>query len=152
MPGVSVTGASKPTRTPSRLDRAVRLIAAGFFVWPLVHYLLSESLSFDPWKLGGWAMYATPVPRLGIRIAVAGKADEWSRLEQVPQYATEELQTFLRRRAMLGSWIEPRRLAQLLLANDRKITAVKIEFVALRFDGGARRFRSRTQEYTFRRE
>lgn len=35
-----------------------------FMAWPAIHRALNVRHHFNPWKMGGWAMYTTAVPQM----------------------------------------------------------------------------------------
>lgn len=54
-----------PDRTGDRLRRFVLVVfVAMFMTWPAVHRYLNVRHHFNPWKMGGWAMYTTAVPQM----------------------------------------------------------------------------------------
>ena len=58
-----------------RRDPVLLAIAAWLLVWPAVHALLTRALDVSPWRMGGWAMYATPVPQTSDVVVAVRKCD-----------------------------------------------------------------------------
>ena len=83
-------------------------------VWPLVHHQLVQRYRIDPWRLGGWAMYATLQPRIGFRLAGVGA--DGARVE-LRHGATPALaaaaDSYSTRRLSLGLFADPDGVAAL---------------------------------------
>ena len=47
-------------------DHVVLGIVVWFLIWPPVHAVLTRRYRFSSWKLAGWGMYATQVPRVEV--------------------------------------------------------------------------------------
>lgn len=74
--------------------RLARLLTALCALWPLAHYGLVRALELDPWRFGGFAMYAAPRPAWTAReplMAPAGEPLRAIALEALPGAARERV-------------------------------------------------------------
>ena len=87
-------------------------------LWPLVHRQLVQRYRIDPWRLGGWAMYSTVQPRVGLRLA--GLDADGTRVE-LRHDATPALAAaadgYSTRRLSLGLFVSPDALATTLASH-----------------------------------
>lgn len=113
---------------------AVVLLAA---IWPLCHRLLVASAAINPWKLGGFAMYAAPAPPLVI--ALYGLRDgQLARIDPaaLPLQVRASLQRFEIARHALGELRRPDALAREVLAATPAVSqlSIVVQRTALRPD------------------
>ena len=66
-----------------RPDPLLLAIAVWLLVWPAAHAIVTRALDVSPWRLGGWAMYATPAPRTS-DVVVAVRECDAPRLTMAP--------------------------------------------------------------------
>ena len=93
--------------------RLVMMLLISLAVWPLVHRTLVVRYDLNPWRLFGWAMYCTPIPRVDVGFVPerAGRPVELS----LPPDLRGEIQGFTRRSEALGQLADPRGLARTAL-------------------------------------
>jgi hypothetical protein len=99
-----------------RRNAVVALLAVAA-LWPLAHRVLVARFAIDPWKLGGFAMYATPT--LPVLVAVfAPQAGRLALLDEstLPAGVRARLDRFRVERVALGRLREPRDAARAILA------------------------------------
>jgi hypothetical protein len=127
---------------------AVLALLACAGLWPLGHRVLVARAGVDPWKLAGFAMYATPslpvlvaifVPRDG-RLVLVDEAT-------LPAAARERLDRFRAERLALGRLREPEDVARALLAARPDAGGVMI--VVQRTDLDPRTARTTSSEEIF---
>lgn len=103
---------------------AIVVLVAG---WPLCHRLLVASVGLNPWKLGGFAMYAAPAPPLAI--AVFGLRDgQLARIDPatLPAPVRASLQRFEVERHALGALRRPDDVARAILAATPPVSQLSI--------------------------
>lgn len=96
---------------------AVAALLGFVTLWPLAQRALVSRFEIDPWKLGGFAMYATPT--LPVLVAVlAPQAGRLAPLDEasLPREARARLDRFRVERVALGRLREPRDAARAILA------------------------------------
>jgi len=113
----------------SRVKRTfVLALLIAFTLWPAVHLTLVRVYGVNPWKLGGWGMYA--VPQLQPSVRVFGlTADEVGvyELRMMPSGLQPAIERFLGRRRALGDLASPDVLAGELLGHYRGIDGVRLQ-------------------------
>jgi hypothetical protein len=113
----------------SRVKRTfVLALLIAFTLWPAVHLTLVRVYGVNPWKLGGWGMYA--VPQLQPSVRVFGlTADEVGvyELRMMPSGLQPAIERFLGRRRALGDLASPDVLAAELLGHYRGIDGVRLQ-------------------------
>ena len=98
--------------TPTKARVAV-LICVLFIVWPGIHRGVVAAYETNAWKLGGFAMYATPPARTGISIVEKLGSHETARLESdLPSHLVEQRRLYFIRRSVLGLLLPPDALAE----------------------------------------
>jgi len=98
--------------TPTKA-RLAALICAFFAVWPGAHRVIVAIYDTNAWRLGGFAMYATPPARTAIIIVETrdGQQTILSTSDQ-PAGLLEKRQRFAIRRGVLGRMLPPDALAE----------------------------------------
>jgi hypothetical protein len=98
--------------------RSVIAFLVLFAVWPAVHRALVAGFDVNPWKLGGWAMYARPhfPPELRVYVVRGGSERRLGRLTAWEQLLADEL---VERRFTLGELASADDLAHALLERTR---------------------------------
>ena len=96
--------------TQARAQIAV-LICALFIIWPAVHHVVVTAYGANAWKLGGFAMYATPPART--HVAIYRKSDRQKNLlaGELPAALTQQRLLYFVRRGVLGALLPPDELA-----------------------------------------
>jgi hypothetical protein len=94
--------------TPRIRHNVVGLLLAVFMIWPLVQQQLVLRYRVSPWKLAGWAMYTTVMPRGNM--ALTGIDASGRRVPLDPRSSADLLTTrsdFMSVRLMLGLFADP---------------------------------------------
>ena len=91
--------------------RIAALICALFIIWPAVHRVVVTVYGTNAWKLGGFAMYATPPART--RVAIFDKRDPQKNLlaGELPAGLMRQRLLYVIRRGVLGALLPPDELA-----------------------------------------
>ncbi len=121
-------------------------------LWPLAHRVLVAWLDFNPWKLGGFAMYTTATPPLVIDLfgLAAGRVlvlDPAS----LPIQARLEHERFGRARHALGELARPAELAALLLQARPELSQVAVLVRRFSLDPATARVVEERTQYTYDR-
>lgn len=117
------------TRAPARSDAATSNVRAAWkpivaiaivllvAIWPLCHRLLVAFAAINPWKLGGFAMYAAPAPPLVVALYTL-RDGQLARIDPaaLPVQVRASLQRFEIERHALGELRRPDGLATEVLA------------------------------------
>jgi hypothetical protein len=94
--------------TPRIRHNVVGLLLAVFIIWPLVQQQLVLRYRVSPWKLAGWGMYTTVMPRGNM--ALIGIDASGRRVPLDPRSSADLLATrsnFMSVRLMLGLFADP---------------------------------------------
>ncbi|MCH2170599.1 hypothetical protein MK489_07425 [Myxococcota bacterium] len=124
-----------------------------FTLWPLVHMAAVAQWDINPWKLGGWAMYSVPVPRVEVSLqASAGPDETWGAVDRLPGPVGEELERFWRLRRSLGSLSRPNRLAERFFEHIPHATQLRVNVITLRIDPQTAMMKEEHIGFTFARD
>ncbi len=130
------------------------LVALLAFVagWPLAHRGLVARYEVDPWKLGAFAMYATPnlpvlVAAVGTSLAGTSVIDEAA----LPIWIRRDLDRFRVERAALGTLRDPEDVGRMLLAARPDLTSVAILIQRSALDPETATIRVATPRFVYRR-
>jgi hypothetical protein len=121
-------------------------------VWPLVHRWIARRYEIDPWKLSGFAMYATP--SLPIVVGVAGTAGRgWSNLDEasLPGWVRTQLDRFRVERLALGKLRDPADVARSVLVVRTDLTAAAVLVQRFTLDPDTARIEVSTERYPYER-
>jgi hypothetical protein len=100
--------------TPTKA-RVAALICVLFIVWPGIHRGLVAGYDMNAWKLGGFAMYATPPARTGIFIVEVAKVGSQQKTladRDLPSWLVQQRRLYSIRRSVLGLLLPPDALAE----------------------------------------
>lgn len=129
-----------------------RLVVCGLALlalWPLAQRALVVRFDVDPWKLGGFAMYCAPRPRVEIGLFDATDGDPVpippARLTASVREAVRE---FRARRILLGRLASYQPLARALLDARPEIERLRIEVTRIVLDRASARVASETIGYS----
>jgi hypothetical protein len=122
-------------------------------LWPLAHRALVARAGADPWKLAGFAMYATP----SLPLLVAAFVPEDGRLALVdeatlPADARAQLDRFRAERLALGRLREPDDVARAVLAARPAARGVTIVVQRTDLDPRSARTVARRELFAYDRE
>ena len=135
------------------MRRAAAIALLGWVaLWPLAHRGLVARYDLNPWKLGAWAMYTTPIPPVLAVVAVERPAglvalDE----EALPGETRAVLQRFRAERHALGRLRTPEDVAAAVFAAqpDLQFLAVLVQWT--RLDRATARMRTERERFVFDR-
>jgi len=107
-----------------------RLVAGALLVlsvWPLGHTVLVRHYGLNPWKLGGWGMYAVPaiVPN-GMEIFGRGPSGSWEHLTAPSPDLQAAGNEVLARHRWLGRLTPTRALARRVFGERPAWTALRV--------------------------
>lgn len=121
-------------------------------LWPLAHRVLVARRHVDPWKLGAFAMYATP--NLPVLVAAVGSGpngvapiDE----ARLPAWMRERLDRFRVERLALGHLRDPADVGRHLLLARPDLAAVQILVQRSWLDPATARIQVATPRYVYER-
>ncbi len=132
-----------------------RVVVAGvvlFALWPAVHRGLVAAFEMNPWKLGGWAMYARPHFPAEIRLLRIRAGEEIPVTDLTPlEHALAG--DFVERRYSIGRLASPERLAREVLARAPRAEAeaIVVEIRSPYFEVGSARVQERVERREYRR-
>ena len=120
--------------------------------WPLAHRWLVVRYDIDPWKLGAFAMYATPnlpvlVAAVGTSAAGTAVIDE----STLPIWVRRDLDRFRVERAALGALRDPADVGRLLLTARPDLTSVAILIQRSTLDAETATIRVATPRFVYPR-
>jgi hypothetical protein len=130
----------------------VACILALVLLWPPVQRVLVSRQDVNPWKLGGFAMYAVPTPPVLVAVLEAtpgGLRPLDSR--KLPEHARREHETFQMRRHVLGALHEPDVLARAVLTAQPELPGIVIAVQRMKLDRHTARMTSRRDRYVYDR-
>jgi hypothetical protein len=130
-----------------------RVVAAGvvlFALWPAVHRGLVAVFDANPWKLAGWAMYATPhfPSEVSLRLVRGG---EERPVEDLSEWERALVDEFVERRYTLGRLASPETVARELLARSPEADAVVVEIATPYLEVSSAMIRERRERRVYRR-
>jgi hypothetical protein len=131
---------------------AVAALLAWVALWPLAQRALVARFEVDPWKLGGFAMYATPT--LPVLVAVfAPEAGRLALLDEasLPAGARSDLDRFRVERVALGRLREPRAAARAILAARPDLHGVVLVVQRTALDPRTARTRTSSERFVYDR-
>ncbi len=121
-------------------------------LWPLAHRGLVARYGLDPWKLGAFAMYATP--NLPVLVAAMGAGPQGTAVvdeQALPEWVRQRLDRFRVERGALGTLRDPADVGRLLLAARPDLTSVSILIQRSWLDPASARIAVATPRYVYER-
>ena len=131
---------------------ALTLLAA-LALWPLAHRVLVARYDLNPWKLAGFAMYATPTPP--VLVVVLQDADgRPAPLDEraLPAPARRALDRFRAERHALGRLRRPDDLAQALFRARPDLDALWVLVQRMQLDPATARMTSVRERFAYERD
>ena len=132
--------------------RFVVALVAVVFVWPLIHRVLVAQYGINPWKLGAWAMYTTPVPPVVV-VTLAPSGGKPAVLDErtLPVWTRQRLARFRAQRHALGTLRRPDDVGQAILAARPDLAWAVVLVETLRLDPRTALMVSSLDRYTYER-
>jgi hypothetical protein len=135
---------------------AVAALLAFVAIWPIAHRALVARYEIDPWKLGGFAMYATPTLPVLLGVLVEGEGEGAGRLvpldeSSLPLAARARLDRFRVERVALGRLREPRDAARAILAARPDLHGLVVLVQRTTLDPRSARTVASTQRFVYDR-
>jgi hypothetical protein len=122
--------------TRSSSKRIVGAVAWLVVVWPLVQIALVEFAHTNPWRLMGFAMYAT---EHDIKVTLKKQAREGTSVdvtpEALPPEARAAYETFVAKRVVLGRLHSPASFVEVWRRADPTLGGIEIDVEVLRLKG-----------------
>lgn len=131
---------------------AIVALLASLALWPFAHRALVARYGIDPWKLGAFAMYATP--NLPVLVAAVGTTPSGTSLideETLPVWVRRHLDRFRVERAALGTLRDPEDVGRALLAARPDLTSVGILIQRSTLDPATATIEVATPRYVYTR-
>jgi len=121
-------------------------------VWPFGHRALVAAYDVNPWKLAGWAMYATPTPPvLAAIFQPVGKGGIPIPRESLPESVGVALDEFVMERHALGDFRRPDEVAALVLESNADLDEVVVMVQRMILDSKTALMTSRNAIYRYDR-
>jgi hypothetical protein len=117
--------------------------------WPLVQRGLVAGYGIDPWKLGGFAMYAAPSPPLLVVLVDPDRAGTAIDERTLSAPLRRALDRFRIERHALGRLREPRALAAAVLAERPDLAALVVVVQTARLDVRTARMTTSRDAYAY---
>jgi len=131
---------------------AVVGIVLAVALWPLGQHWLVTRYGGDPWKLGAFAMYATP--NLPVLMAVVGTGPTGMAVideTTLPAWAQQRLDRFRVERLALGTLRDPADIGRMLLTVRPDLTSVDVLIQRTILDPRTARMAVATPRYVYER-
>jgi len=131
---------------------AIAALLAIVALWPAAHRVLVARYGIDPWKLGAFAMYATP--NLPVLVAVVGTTTSGTTVideAALPVWVRRDLDRFRVERAALGTLRDPEDVGRAILAARPDVTSVGILIQRTTLDPATATIRVATPRYVYTR-
>jgi len=130
-----------------RLVIAILVLAA---LWPLAHRVTVLRFDLNPWKLAGFAMYATPAPPVLVALLypVPGGFRSLDRHTLSPSLK-RQLEIFEMERHALGTLRRPDDLGHAVLRERRELSSLIIMVQRMKLDPDTARMTSRHDRYVY---
>lgn len=133
---------------------AVVALLLAVALWPLAHRMLVARYGIDPWKLGAYAMYATP--NLPVLVAAVGTtpAGDTVLIDEaaLPAWVRVRLDRFRVERGALGTLRDTADVGALLLAARPDLASVGILIQSSRLDAATARITVATPRFVHTRD
>jgi hypothetical protein len=145
--------AKKAVATPASVrTRAIVAVVALIVFWPLVQRVLVATHDVNPWRLAGFAMYATPTPPVLV-VAFEPRGEGGIPIDHRGLSASTQqaFGRFEQERHALGDFRRPDEVAAAVLRARPELSEVVILVQRMVLDPGTARMRSRTMHYTYDR-
>jgi hypothetical protein len=123
-----------------------------FLVWPAVHRVVVATYDTNAWRLGGFAMYATPPARTRVSIAEKLAGHQMVLAESdLPAALVEQRRNYVIRRSVLGLLLPPDDLAAAYFRARPGVEQIEVVITREMLDVSMARIESRQNRYRFDR-
>jgi len=135
-------------------ERKRTLFGAALLViglWPAVQIGLVMRYDVSPWKLGGFAMYATPPARTRVSIFETRGRPKTRFEGDLPTALAEQRRLYTVRRAILGSLLPPDGLAEAYLQARPDVDHIEVVIQREMLSASTARIERRESRYVYNR-
>ena len=120
-----------------------------FLCWPLVHFYLVKEYDINPWKLFGFAMYATH-HQSGVTIVDITQDNGRQVLpSSLPDKVQKQLYAYIDKRTFWGKFVVPDELGKSILISNENYKQIMIRVFTLRLEGKTGMIKSRAMDYHY---
>lgn len=122
-------------------------------LWPAVHRVVVASYDTNAWRLGGFAMYATPPART--RVSIVENLESHPTIvadSDLPAALLEQKRRYTMRRSVLGSLLPPDDLAAAFLAARPDVDQIEVVITRELLSASTARIERRQSRYRFDRD
>jgi len=130
--------------------RAVAALLVGVAVWPLLHHGFVRATGANPWRLFGWAMYATPEPVVEVSVELRRHGSTLGR--PLSKRARDLRDRFAARRSSFGRAATGESLGRAILAAEPHADQVEVAIRTWRLDRTTARLRIDEERRVFPRQ
>lgn len=132
---------------------SLRCVVLIFAIWPMVHFCAVQTLEFDPWKLGGFAMYTRPRvwPSMNL-YGIQGNIPYPIRPPQVPESTVSIIEEYIRASRSYGPQFRPDKAGRQLLEDLPQFDTIRLVVSRLELDPQNDRLRQRTDTFEYPHE
>ena len=132
--------------------RVAVLICALFMVWPAIHRVLAAVYDTNAWRLGGFAMYATPPGATHVSIAEKhGSRSTIRSNSALPDALVKERRLYSLRRSAMGSLLPPDALAKAYFRAHPDVAEIEVVITRKILNASSARIENRETLYGFDR-
>ncbi len=137
--------------TPTKARVAV-LICVLFMVWPAVHRVVVAVYGTNAWRLGGFAMYATPPARTRVSIVEKRGSQKTILLDSaLPATLVQQRRLYTVRRGVLGSLLPPDPLARAYFEARPEVDYIEVVITREMLSASTARIERREKIYVYHR-
>ena len=137
--------------TPAKARVAV-VICALFVLWPAIHRGLVARYETNAWKLGGFAMYATPPARIAVFfVQKRDRQETILRDSDLPAELVEQRRLYTIRRSVLGTLLPPDALAEAYFQARPDAAHIEVLIAREMLSASTARIERRESRYVYNR-
>ena len=132
--------------------RLAALILVLFAVWPAIHRVVVATYDTNAWRLGGFAMYATPPARSRVTIVEQHGSRKLIVLESaLPSALVEQQRRYGIRRGVLGLLLPPDALAEAYLLARPDVDHIEVVIARQMLSASTARIEHEESVYAYHR-
>ena len=137
--------------TPAKA-RVAALICLLFIVWPAIHRVVVAVYDTNAWRLGGFAMYATPPARTRVSVVEKRGRQETILSEgALPDTLVEQQRLYGIRRSVLGLLLPPDALAEAYFQAHPHVDHIEVVITREMLSATTARIERRESTYVYDR-